>query len=473
MLYCIDVPNFNCYNIGKVVEQTCTTYLLKVGGVLVDRTNCFSVGTSDSSNSDSHYYVVDSTNTDFKSLATYQGTSTYTWDSAYPWDFDNVWTFVDGENDGYPVLRAFYKTYYTVSFDVETNGVTNGIGGTTDATPVQVESGTTFTIADQTATPSKSGWSFVGWSLTPNSTTTVTTIENITENKTLYAVWEHETCWVKFYQVGSQTASDYLYNLYNNETSVTIKAPDLTAVEGYTGVGWGTADSVKQPEFAGGANVTLTESNTRQTYYAMLKTSVVVSYNGNNGTGETPSRTKELYIRADGTSDYAITVTPYFALAINEFTRDGYTFTKWAKDSASGTQYDMGTTIYLTSDTTFYAVWEKNTYITTFNIAFTNIDSGRNNIIVYLLRENSDGGYDEFYTYYLNKSDTFTLELTKNVEYEVLVSKPYAWTLNISGSNVTDGTFSNNTYTFTTLSDLGTISITTTGGSTINNFICI
>ena len=41
------------------------------------------------------------------------GTSNYTWNASYPWDFDNVWTFVDGENDGLPVLKVFYPSQTT------------------------------------------------------------------------------------------------------------------------------------------------------------------------------------------------------------------------------------------------------------------------------------------------------------------------------------------------------------------------
>lgn len=32
--------------------------------------------------------------------------TSYGWSS--DWDFDSIWTFIDGENNGYPVLQCFY-----------------------------------------------------------------------------------------------------------------------------------------------------------------------------------------------------------------------------------------------------------------------------------------------------------------------------------------------------------------------------
>lgn len=34
------------------------------------------------------------------------------WHKNYPWLFNLYWTFVDGENDGYPVLKVFYEENY-------------------------------------------------------------------------------------------------------------------------------------------------------------------------------------------------------------------------------------------------------------------------------------------------------------------------------------------------------------------------
>ena len=40
----------------------------------------------------------------------YTGTVLYGKETFNGWDFDNVWTIIEGENDGYPVLRAFYAS---------------------------------------------------------------------------------------------------------------------------------------------------------------------------------------------------------------------------------------------------------------------------------------------------------------------------------------------------------------------------
>ena len=42
-----------------------------------------------------------------------KGTTTYPWERYEKWDFDNAWTFIDGENDGLPVLSVFYASRTT------------------------------------------------------------------------------------------------------------------------------------------------------------------------------------------------------------------------------------------------------------------------------------------------------------------------------------------------------------------------
>ena len=42
-----------------------------------------------------------------------KGTTTYPWANYGEWDFDNAWTFIDGENDGLPVLSVFYASRTT------------------------------------------------------------------------------------------------------------------------------------------------------------------------------------------------------------------------------------------------------------------------------------------------------------------------------------------------------------------------
>ena len=117
----------------------------------------------------------------------------------------------------------------------------------------------------------------------------------------------------------------------------------------------------------------------------------------------------------------------------------------------------------------------KKTFTTTFNVEFNNA-ANTAQILLYLFRYDDNGGYAEFYSYYFDGSETTqtaTAELSKKVEYEVLICKPYSWNFSVTGSNITGGTLKNNKYTFTTSSDDGVIEITTTGGTLINNYIVV
>lgn len=89
------------------------------------------------------------------------------------------------------------------------------------------------------------------------------------------------------------------------------------------------------------------------TLYAVYSQPVTISYNGNGATsGSTASETKERYYNAAGNIE-----NPTFTLATNGFTKTSYSFSKWAQESASGTQYAAGTSITLAESTSFYAIW--------------------------------------------------------------------------------------------------------------------
>ena len=95
----------NCYNIGSVDGRD------YVGGVVGYVYNSAAVRVTN------NYYGGNCTLTsgrgtkdenliaNAKSLSWYQDGSK--WNSEYPWDFDSVWAFVEGMNDGYPILQGF------------------------------------------------------------------------------------------------------------------------------------------------------------------------------------------------------------------------------------------------------------------------------------------------------------------------------------------------------------------------------
>jgi len=90
--------------------------------------------------------------------------------------------------------------------------------------------------------------------------------------------------------------------------------------------------------------------------YAVFKKSVTVTYNGNGATsGETEDQVDYKYYN---NGNYAY---PSFTLRANGYARSGCTsIGKWAIGSVSGTQYSVGASVTLESDTTFYAKWKYN-----------------------------------------------------------------------------------------------------------------
>ena len=88
-------------------------------------------------------------------------------------------------------------------------------------------------------------------------------------------------------------------------------------------------------------------------------TPYTVNYNKNNGSagGSAPS---QQVVNTGGT----VTLAP----ATGNFTLTGHHIDKWAVGSAGGTQYDPNTTSpTISANTTFYAIWEANTYAITLN----------------------------------------------------------------------------------------------------------
>lgn len=88
------------------------------------------------------------------------------------------------------------------------------------------------------------------------------------------------------------------------------------------------------------------------TLYAVFRQTITLTYNGNGNTGgSTATQTGTRYWNTGNVSN------PSFALSENGFAKSGYTFSKWALDSASGTQYAAGASVALSANATMYAVW--------------------------------------------------------------------------------------------------------------------
>jgi uncharacterized repeat protein (TIGR02543 family) len=80
---------------------------------------------------------------------------------------------------------------------------------------------------------------------------------------------------------------------------------------------------------------------------------VAVSFNSNGGAGT----------HAPQLVDFNVAT----AIALNTFTRTGYTFAGWATSANCSVEFTDGQSGTFTSNTTLYAKWTANSYTVTFN----------------------------------------------------------------------------------------------------------
>ena len=125
--------------------------------------------------------------------------------------------------------------------------------------------------------------------------------------------------------------------------SVDLSSTNAASKSGWTFVGWRTdktaSSTVESSITAGTTNINL---------YAVYRQSITLSYNGNGATsGSTAAQTGYRYYNNTNI------VNPSFTLRSNGFTRTNYKFV-----NSSGTAYNAGSSIILSSNSTMYAYWE-------------------------------------------------------------------------------------------------------------------
>ncbi|MDE5856097.1 MAG: InlB B-repeat-containing protein, partial [Anaeroplasmataceae bacterium] len=184
--------------------------------------------------------------------------------------------------------------------------------------------------------PSKTGYTFKGWSTKEKEYVEFNKNLPITEDVTLYAYYTINTYTVTF-KDGETTLSTATVD-YNT----TVKLPTLSNKTGYTCKGWST-NATSFVEF--NANTKITSNTTIYAYYE-IQTFTVTFMNGS-----TTVSTK--------TVNYDSTVTLPTAP-----TKTGYTFKGWSTNTTTYAAFNASTKI--TSNTTLYAFFDIQTFKVTF-----------------------------------------------------------------------------------------------------------
>ena len=304
-------------------------------------------------------------------LAEYNGTAPKGWTFAGWCKTENGTTrhFADkasistAAESGTLKLYAVFKR--TVKFNSGVNNATK-VSRTQYYNPYKTTGSiTTVTApAPSVTTVEDYGWSALGYRANKTATTAkyaVTTANtNVRPAYNVYDVTTDTSTTLNLYAVYSREATIYhgkakattvartqYYNTAgNNVSAISAPAPSTTNLTGWTAKGYRANTTAGAAVYA----VTTSDKNISPAYnvgnttdkklylYAVYSRNLTMQYNGNGNTGgSTASHTSPQYYNTNGGLS---TVT--FVTAANGFTKVGYTFSKWANDSVSGTQVVEG-----------------------------------------------------------------------------------------------------------------------------------
>lgn len=199
----------------------------------------------------------------------------------------------------------------------------------------------------------KSGKVFAGWATSAGGAVVYpdgATIENVTSDFDLYAVWGDAYTVTFDYNDGK--TGNATVDVAQNTAIGAAKMPKDPTKKGYTFEGWFNGETKLTAETVISSNITYTARWTANTY--------TIQFLPNDGTGTMDS--------IPAAYDQEIT------LPANGFTRDGYTFTGWG-DSPSYSKYASGEAVNnLTKQNNavvkLYAVWEGNPVKVTLNFNY-------------------------------------------------------------------------------------------------------
>lgn len=284
---------------------------------------------------------------------------------------------------GGPATRTYTSI---ISFDeikdyIKENGYTiqfnaNGGSGSVPTTIIKYGSDSSTIMGDiGSSVPTKSGYTFKGWSASSNGTSRIayssisgaTTTSNSwsyatycantggnSSNRTLtlYAVWEYVpvnyTHTLSYNANGGSNAPPSSTVTNTSSTYSMTVSSSVPTRTGYTFAGWNTNSSGTGTNYSAGGSVSVGANATVTLYAKWTPITYSITYNGNGNTGgSTASQTKAY--------DAAIN------LQNNGFTKTGYHFTGWnTASNGAGTSYSVGASYNSNANLALYAQWAIN-----------------------------------------------------------------------------------------------------------------
>ena len=237
----------------------------------------------------------------------------------------------------------------------------NSTGGTTPASGAWITGATATTVASNSGTLARTGYSFAGWNSSALGTGTDyvagTGTYGTAADITLYAKWTAGAITITYNPEVSGGTN--VTETKTADSAFGLRANTFTRA-GFTFAGWATTSggSVSKSD---SATVTLLIDTT---YYAVWTANkYTVTYNGNsNSGGSVPTDTSEYLNGA------SVTVKANSGNLV----RTGYSFVGWTIDAQNtGTLYlpSLSDTTYTVNlaNMVFYAKWEKTVYVVSYN----------------------------------------------------------------------------------------------------------
>ena len=224
------------------------------------------------------------------------------------------------------------ETDYTLSYNA--NG---GSGAPSSQTGTGVGS---YTFPISNAKPTRSGYTFLGWSL--SSTATTASYQpggsiTLTASDILYAVWKANTYTVSYNANGGSGAPSNQTKTYGVTLTLSNTKPTRT---GYTFSAWNTAQNGSGTSYAPGGSYT---ANAAVTLYAQWTVNTYAVTFDAQGGSVTPASKSVTYGQ------------PYGSLPVP--VRAGYRFDGWFTVATGGTQVTAETVVTVTAAQTLYAHW--------------------------------------------------------------------------------------------------------------------
>lgn len=247
---------------------------------------------------------------------------------------------------GYIGANRVYSVGSTVTYVVD-----NGVSYTEE-----VDSGASC-LAPKSFTPSKSGWTFVGWR--HDKTASGSVLSNLTMGDnpiTLYAIFR-QTVTVTYYNNSTTASSTSGYRYYNNGNVVNPSfALTQSARSGWTAGGWAIVNG--SVAYNNGATFTR-DSNIM--LYGMYQQTITVTYYNGSGAASATSGTRYYY------SGTGTVVNPSFTLT--QAALSGWTARGWSTSTAGngGITYNNGASFTRDSNITLYGMYYQTITLTYYN----------------------------------------------------------------------------------------------------------